>query len=130
MLAQLDDLVARLPGAIQDGPTTDFYAGQMTALNSLYTAEVGRARQAPSNATAWIQAADALRLADLPWEEAYSCWRGAETQLLIGHTRAEGAADLLRRGWDLAGQLRMHPVRAALTQAREQGPNPPRAAAE
>ena len=116
VLAQLDDLVARFPGAIQDGPTTDFYAGQMTALNSLYTAEVGRARQAPSNAAAWIQAADALHLADLPWEEAYSCWRGAETQLLVGHTRAEGAADLLRRGWDLAGQLRMHPVRAALTQ--------------
>jgi DNA-binding CsgD family transcriptional regulator len=114
VMAQLDELVQRFPQPIQDGPASEFYATQLLALDALYAAEVGRARRDVNNSGAWVRAADALHAVPLPWEECYASWRAAQAQLVIAHGPRGDAAELLRRGWDLADRLQAIPVKTSI----------------
>lgn len=106
-----DQLVQRFPATLRDqGEATELYTLQIAALNLLYAAEVGRARESAGNAKDWIRAADACGAATLRWEEAYSCRRAVESLLLHGHTQRGLAASVLRRGMALAEDLQAGPI--------------------
>ncbi|MHA7303814.1 helix-turn-helix transcriptional regulator [Arthrobacter sp. TMN-49] len=114
-LALLDDLVQRFPQVLQEsGDTTEAYQQQLAALNLLYDAEVGRARDGSNNARQWSEAADALHLVSFLWEATYACWRGAVSLLLHAHAHRTKAASLLRRGLDLAAELQAAPLQELL----------------
>ncbi len=115
LLEQLDDLQARFPTVIRDlGESTELWEHQIDALNELYTAEAGRARQDAGNGRSWIRTADAFRTGMLAWEEVYACWRGAEALLTRGHAHRDEAASVLRRGLTLAETLQARPIQRAL----------------
>ncbi|AIY03696.1 hypothetical protein ART_4097 [Arthrobacter sp. PAMC 25486] len=115
LAALTDELVQRFPITLRDvGETTVLYTLQLAALDLLYVAEVGRARECADNATDWIRTADACHAATLRWEEAYSCWRAVESLLLHGHAQRGLAAAVLRRGLDLAEELRAGPIQEQL----------------
>ena len=116
LLTRLDDLTDRFPEVIRDfGEQDGGWRLQLAALDDLYQAEVGRARQQPDNGEQWVRAADGLSDAMLAWEECYSCWRGAESLLIHGGTPARSqAATILRRGLDLAEGLGASPIKAEL----------------
>ncbi|WP_022884441.1 helix-turn-helix transcriptional regulator [Glaciibacter superstes] len=114
LLARVDDLLTRFPHVIRDfGESTELWDLQISALEDMYLAEVGRARQVLENDLQWVRAADACRTAMLAWEEVYACWRGAEALLLHGHHR-EPAASILRRGLALARVLEARPIEREL----------------
>lgn len=116
-LALLDDLVQHFPHVLQEpGEGTEEYLQQLAAMNLLYVAEVGRARGGRNTAAHWTGAADALHLASFRWEEAYACWRGAESLLLHGHAHPNVAASLLRRGLGLAAELGAAPLTELLAE--------------
>lgn len=105
-LARLAALTARFPTVIRDfGESTELWDRQIGALDHLYMAEVGRARQDLDNGAQWILTADACHTAWLAWEEAYACWRGAESLLMRGHPDRTRAPSVLRRGLALAEEL-------------------------
>lgn len=107
-----DELVQRFPATLRDmGEATELYTLQLAALDLMYAAEVGRARDRAGNAQDWIRAADACHEATLRWEEAYCCWRAAESLLLHGHTQRGLAVSFLRRGLALAEELQAGPIR-------------------
>ncbi|MET0448462.1 MAG: LuxR C-terminal-related transcriptional regulator, partial [Aeromicrobium sp.] len=111
-LARLDDLVSRFPTVIRDfGEFGEQWTVQIAALDELYAAEVGRARQSPDNGAQWVRAAEGCRAGMLAWEEAYACWRAAEAMLMHDRHQRASAASLLRRGHGLATDLRARPVR-------------------
>ena len=113
-LEELDALVAQFPRVIRDiGPTTGVRGRLLAAFDAQYAAEQLRARGDPRQADAWMRAVDACAEAALPWEEAYSTWRGAEALLGPGHDRRTGAA-MLRHGLALARQLEARPVEEEL----------------
>lgn len=116
LLTRLDDLTARFPGVIRDfGESTGGWHSQLAALDDLYQAEVGRARQHPDNGAQWVRAADGFGDAKLAWEECYACWRGAESLLVRGGTSARPqAAAILRRGLQLADDLGARPLKTNL----------------
>ncbi|MGO2541378.1 MAG: helix-turn-helix transcriptional regulator [Specibacter sp.] len=114
-LARVDELVSGFPHVFRDfGNDTELYIGQVAAFNMLYEAEVGRARGSAGNAKEWIRTADACQAATLRWEEAYSCWRAAESLLLHGHSLRPLAARVLRRGLALADELQAGPIQEHL----------------
>ncbi|POH75204.1 AAA family ATPase [Arthrobacter glacialis] len=114
-LALLNGLVQRFPQVLQEaGDTSEEYQHQLAALNLLYDAEVGRAKDGGNYARTWRDAADALHLVSFRWEETYACWRGAEALLLHAHAHRTEAAALLRRGLDLAVELQATPLKEQL----------------
>ncbi len=116
LLMRLDDLTARFPDVIRDfGDSGKGWHSQLAALDDLYQAEIGRARQDPDNGEQWVRAADGFRDAMLPWEECYSCWRGAESFLVRGGTPArKQAAAILRHGLQLTDDLGAAPIKTQL----------------
>jgi DNA-binding CsgD family transcriptional regulator len=115
LLAQLDDILERFPSVIRDfGESTELWDRQIAALDDVYAAEVGRARQDPGNGEGWVRAAEACHAATLAWEELYSYWRAAEALLTRGHHNRELAASALRKGLGLAEELQARPIRTAL----------------
>jgi DNA-binding CsgD family transcriptional regulator len=115
LLRQLGDLLTRFPSVISDAgvPTTQWRL-QIQALNELYAAEAGRARQDPGNPEQWVRTMDACHAGMLAWEEAYACWRAADALLRQRHHDRELAASVLRRGLDLADRLEAMPIQSAL----------------
>jgi DNA-binding CsgD family transcriptional regulator/tetratricopeptide (TPR) repeat protein len=123
LMGRVDELVLLFPQTLREpGEATELWDAQVQALNMIYAAEVGRARQSggdpqPGNAAEWIRSAEACRPAMLAWEEAYSSWRGAEALLLHGqshdHVRTL-AASVLRRGLELAKELNAVPIMNSL----------------
>ncbi|MBP2411452.1 DNA-binding CsgD family transcriptional regulator [Arthrobacter stackebrandtii] len=115
LLALLHRLLGNFPAAFQEsGTATELYTAQTAAFDMLYRAEAGRARGSAGNAREWIQTADACQAATLRWEEAYSCWRAADSLLLHGHSLRPLAATVLRRGLALAEELQALPIVAHL----------------
>ncbi|MGB5953246.1 MAG: helix-turn-helix transcriptional regulator, partial [Ornithinimicrobium sp.] len=114
-LARLDDLAQRFP-SVNSAEGDDFVPGDLVgpALNDLYAAEVGRARRRSDNSEQWGRATTACHQADLVWEEAYACWRLAESLLSRGHASREQGAEALRRGLALAAELEAEPIRTSL----------------
>lgn len=114
-LSRADELQAAHPAVLRDSGFVDSpsYECACQALDSLYAAELGRARAEPGQGELWGIAADSLESAGLPWEAAYACRRGAEA--LLGHDRdrARGTA-LLRRGLNRAQALAAEPLLADL----------------
>ncbi|WP_434620503.1 helix-turn-helix transcriptional regulator [Arthrobacter sp. A5] len=126
LMARVDDLVEQFPAALRDsGGCTELYDLQMAAFNLLYAAEVGRARQSADNGSVWVHTADACRTASLRWEEAYACWRAAESLLLHGHGQRGPATAVLRRGLSLAGELQAGPIQAQLSELAARARIPP-----
>jgi DNA-binding CsgD family transcriptional regulator/tetratricopeptide (TPR) repeat protein len=114
-LAAVKNLEERFPEVLHERiGLSELYPRQVTAFNLLYAAELGRARNAPSNGLDWGRTADACRDACLPWEEAYACRRAVESLLLQGHNHGPRAAELLRRGLGLAMELQAVPIQTAL----------------
>ncbi|WP_344298837.1 AAA family ATPase [Sinomonas flava] len=116
-----DDLQRRFPRGLHEiHGDHELYLSVLTALHSLYLAELGRARADRDNAAAWAAAADACGAASLRWEEAYACRRTAEAFLLHRRaSRAQGSA-FLRRGLALAAELQARAVLEALDQLASQ----------
>ncbi|MGR2752767.1 AAA family ATPase [Agromyces arachidis] len=80
----------------------DSYAHDLVALDALYDAEVARARDDDDAFERWVEAADRAAAAELAWEEAYACRRGAERGLARDSGSRRRAVELLRRGAALA----------------------------
>jgi DNA-binding NarL/FixJ family response regulator len=117
LLTRVDDLVERFPEIIRDvGESTELWDLQIAALSRLYDAEVGRARRDAGNGAQWLRAAEACRASMLAWEEAYACWRAAESLLTHGHQQREAAVSVLRRGVELAEELQAAPIQASLAE--------------
>jgi DNA-binding CsgD family transcriptional regulator len=117
VLREVDQLIDRFPGVLRNvGGATEYVNRQIAAFSRLYEAEVGRARRDPGNGMQWIRTADACRAAMLAWEEAYACWRGAESLLTQGHQHREAATTMLRRGVELAEELQAVPIQASLAE--------------
>lgn len=115
LLAQLDDTLERFPTVIRDiGEPTELWDRQIAALNDVYAAEAGRARQDPGNGEGWVRAAEACHAATLVWEELYAYWRAAESLLTRGHHNRALAASAVRRGLELSEKLQARPIRTAL----------------
>ena len=115
LLTQLDGLLTRFPNVISDvGELTTQWRLQIEALNELYVAETGRARQDPDNPQQWVRTVEAAHAGMLAWEEAYACWRASEALLRRRHYDRELAVTVLRRGLDLAARLEARPIQSAL----------------
>lgn len=136
LLVQLGDLVTRFPSVISDaGEPTRQWGLQIQALNELYAAEAGRARQDPDNPEQWVRTIEAAHAGMLAWEEAYACWRATDALLRRRHHDRELAVSVLRRGLDLAARLEALPIQSALRElavlaripadAHASGPRPP-----
>ena len=78
------------------------YERDLVALDALYDAEVARARDDDDAFERWAAAAERCAAAELSWEEAYACWRGAVHGLTHDLGSRSGAGDLLRRGAAIA----------------------------
>lgn len=114
-LAVLDDLTTRFPAVIRDvGQFGEKWELQIDALERMYAAEVGRAREEPDDGEQWVRAADAFNAGTLPWEEAYACWRAAEALLLRDRGQRALAGTMIRRGLALADDLQARPVQREL----------------
>jgi DNA-binding CsgD family transcriptional regulator len=115
ILARLDDLVTRFPHVIRDfGESTELWEQQISALDEMYHAEVGRAKEAQDSGDQWMRVVDGCHAGMLAWEESYACWRGAEALLRHGHHQRARAASVLRRGVALAEELDARPVQTEL----------------
>ena len=115
LTARVDDLRARFPRTLRDdGSMGEEGLPHIVALDDLYEAEVGRASQDPRNGDQWLRTSDSCGAAELAWEEAYACWRAAESLLAHGRHRREEAAFVLRRGLVLAGELGAEPIQREL----------------
>lgn len=115
LLAQLDNILERYPSVIRDfGESTELWERQIAALDDIYAAEVGRARQDPGNGEGWVRAAEACHGATLVWEELYAYWRAAESLLTHGHQNRELAASAVRKGLGLAEDLQARLIQAPL----------------
>ncbi len=111
LLADLGRLQLSFPAALREpGNNTPLHLAQVAAFDALYQAELGRARGGAANAAQWTDSADACGAASLRWEEAYSCWRAAESMLLHGHSGRQQAVPVLRRGLQLATELQATPL--------------------
>ncbi|MBG6237681.1 DNA-binding CsgD family transcriptional regulator/tetratricopeptide (TPR) repeat protein [Mycetocola sp. CAN_C7] len=103
------------PRIIRDfGEYTELSERQVLALQNLYDAELGRGLQESTNATQWLTAVERCREAELPWEEAYSAWRAAESLLTHGTRHRDQAAAVMRAGVERAEELQAIPVLSAL----------------
>ena len=115
LLARLDDLLDRFPSVLRDiGESTELWERQVEALNAVYAAEAGRARQDPDNGDKWVEAAEACDAATLAWEELYGFWRAAESLLIRDRHHREQGASVLRKALDLADLLGADAIKAAL----------------
>jgi len=114
-LDAVDSLVARFPDIVRDfGEPSEAWNRQIEALAALYRAEVARAHRSTHAAGLWNAAAAAFNVAKLPWEEAYSYQRYAETLLIDGVGFRAEAATAVRAGLSLARSLGAEPVIDAL----------------
>ncbi|WP_022888654.1 helix-turn-helix transcriptional regulator [Agromyces italicus] len=100
-LEMLDELEAEHPHVISRTMGIS-YADDLDALDALYAAERSRARNLPDGFDRWVDTADRAAAADLAWEEAYACRRGAEQGLIDGGARRRVGIALLRRGAAIA----------------------------
>ncbi len=109
-VARLASLYSRCPEVIGDrqghGP---MYNLQLDAMQAMYEAEVLRGQADPRAATAWRDAAEACRHAEMPWDEAYARRRAAEAWVQDRATRQLGCAEL-RRAHELATTLEAAPL--------------------
>ncbi|WP_353814153.1 helix-turn-helix transcriptional regulator [Agromyces sp. SYSU T00266] len=109
-LERVERFVASHPHIVLDlGLPGRFKDLHESAFGAWYAAEVSRAVGRADGADAWLHAAHACTDAGLPFEEAYSTWRAAESLLGRRGDRAEGIRMLrtaLRRSRDLG----MRPV--------------------
>ena len=81
-VARLDDLRRQYPEVVaDDGQERPIYRLQLQAMQALYDAEVCRGRLDTAAGAAWLAAAAACHEGLLAWDEAYACWRAAETLL-------------------------------------------------
>jgi DNA-binding CsgD family transcriptional regulator len=112
LLRRLDELTVRYPTVIRDIGEYGLANSERKrdALDSLYDAEIERAHQGSDAGVQWLRAADASHTAMLAWEEAYACWRAAETLLAQAHPDRTLAASVLRRGITLAEDLGAVPI--------------------
>ena len=109
-LVLLDDLVGHFPHVVPDASTSNAeYRRQVDALDTLYAAEVARARGDRDEVSSWRRAAEALDGA-LPWDAAYAAYRAGESLLLKPAGSREDAAAFLRRSATLAVTLKAEPV--------------------
>ncbi|YCH05876.1 helix-turn-helix transcriptional regulator [Arthrobacter sp. alpha11c] len=120
-LSELAQLEERFPHVFNEsGEQSELYQRQLFAFQSLYAAELGRARGDHGNADDWIRTANACRDASLAWEHAYACQRAAEALLLQGHSAKARASEILRAGLQLARDLQAVPVQRVLEQLADQ----------
>ncbi|WP_438853826.1 helix-turn-helix transcriptional regulator [Agromyces sp. M3QZ16-3] len=90
------------------------YPRDLVALDALYDAEVARSRDDDEAFERWSAAADACAAAELAWEEAYACRRGAERGLVRDHGSRSKAVALLRRGAAIAERTQSEGLAAEL----------------
>jgi DNA-binding CsgD family transcriptional regulator len=119
--------VERLDTFHQDNPriVRDFgpgvvYQRQVSALQTLYDAEVLRGRNGPDQADAWTAAAEQLDHALLPWDSAYAWWRAAQTSAITSTKRdaAHAARNAHRLAAPLAAQPLLKQIEALATRTR------------
>lgn len=104
---------AATPSIITDGDvTTPLYRQQLQAMAHWYAAECGRARERPENGQTWLQAAEMLTEAHLPWEAAYSHCRAAEALLRSPRPDRHAAASSLRCAAEAGRLLEARPLQA------------------
>ena len=108
-LDRLRDLRGRHPDLPVDVSPGDHYRKVVRAMQAWYDAELARAHRGADSAALWVDAAEACQEALLPWDEAYSRWRAAET-LLAGRTSRTAGAEALRRAHRLADELQALPL--------------------
>ena len=114
-LEALADLREQYPQVIDDGQTPGLmWQQRLTALQEWYDAETARARQSTDEPDLWISMRASCALGQLPWLEAYACWRAAETLLSRGSAGRTEGIRMLRAGYDLAGRLAADGIRAQL----------------
>ena len=110
-LGRLEELVTRLPHVLADAEVfTDLGRAQDDALQAWYVAEVARARRDAAAVALWAAAAAAIRAAELPWDEAYVCYRAAEAALVAARGDRAHGSQLLRTGHALAVRLGATPL--------------------
>lgn len=81
-LVRVADLRQRFPTVILQADEQPIPGDLVVpALTDRYEAEVGRARRQPDNDVQWAQTVESCHAATLVWEEAYACWRTAESLL-------------------------------------------------
>jgi DNA-binding CsgD family transcriptional regulator len=112
-VARVDDLRRSYPTVIAEAGPGPVYQAQVRAMQAWYDAELLRARDNPAATAAWQHAARACAEAELPWDEAYACWRAAEALAKDRAARDEAAA-ALRRAHALAVDLQAAPLRAEI----------------
>ncbi|GAA4048208.1 LuxR family transcriptional regulator [Agromyces indicus] len=81
------------------------YPADLVALDAVAAAERARARRTAGAGVLWAAAAEACGAADLAWEEAYACRRGAEADLTGDGGEPARGRELLRRAATLARRL-------------------------
>ncbi|MRX43974.1 helix-turn-helix transcriptional regulator [Agromyces kandeliae] len=113
VVERLDEFEAAYPHVLARTLGISFPA-DLAALESLYAAERARARDLPEAGDLWMAAVGACAAAQLAWEEAYACRRGAEHDLTSDAGRRERGVELLRRGAALARRLEADPLTADL----------------
>ncbi len=79
------------------------------AREALYAAEVARGQRAADQTQRWTAAAEASRLAGMPWDEATAQWRFAQ-QTLGTPGLKDAAVSALRRAHELATHLGAAPL--------------------
>jgi DNA-binding CsgD family transcriptional regulator len=110
VLERLAVLVDRFPHVIADSTyVSAAYGAQLDALDTLYAAEVARARGTADASVRWARAAHLLD-GVWPWDAAYATYRAGEAVLVRGGGSRDEAATLLRRAAQLATELRAEPV--------------------
>lgn len=115
ILAAVADLRQRFPTVIDAEPASGLLRPRrVAAMQAWYEAETARARGEDDEPTLWVATRDRCETGELPWLDAYACWRAADALLGRGATgRAEGARQL-RAGYDLARRLGAESLRLSL----------------
>jgi DNA-binding CsgD family transcriptional regulator len=109
VLTVIRELVTKYPANISETGPGPAHAAEVTAMQAMYEAEVARAHHRSDAAARWRQAASACADARLRWDEAYACWRSAETGLQSTALRETARSDL-RRAHHLATELAATPL--------------------
>jgi DNA-binding CsgD family transcriptional regulator len=105
-LAGLDEIESRYPHVVGEPGDGPGWLMVLTAMQAWYDAERARAHAASPN---WAEAAEACRVAGLPWDEAYCCWRVAESaaERRPAHRTTR---DALRQAYRRASELQAAPL--------------------
>ena len=103
VLARLNEFRRRYPEVIADLGAL-LPEKRRRAFQTLTDAETARATHDPAGLSLWRVAADACHEGGQPWDEAYACWRMAQTALRDRRTHRD-APEALRRAHRLAEEL-------------------------